>query len=53
MRYAKKIVDCAMKVHDGNQLMDEFGGFRSDNVPTENLTGLRMTEYFHVSVRFT
>ena len=38
MRDAEKIVDCAVKVHDGNQFMDEFRGFWSDDVTTENLT---------------
>ena len=52
MGYAEKIVDRPMKVHDGNQFMDEFRGLRSDDMPTENLTRLRMTEHFHMSIRF-
>jgi len=53
MRYAEKIVGRAMKIHYGNQFVDEFRGFRSNDVATENFTRLRMTEYFYVSVRFT
>lgn len=49
---SEKVVDCAMKIHDGNQFMDEFRGFGSDNMTAENFTGLRMAEHFDVSVRF-
>lgn len=48
----EEVVDRPMKVHDGNQFMDEFRSLRPDDMATENLTGLRMAENFHVSIRF-
>jgi hypothetical protein len=53
MRYAEKIVDRPMKVHDGNKFMNEFRCFRTDDVTSDNFTRLRMTEHFDVAVDFS
>ena len=52
MRNLQKVVHCSAKMHVGDQLMDQFPGFGSDDVPANDFSGLRIAKYLSVTVGF-
>ena len=52
VRHAHQVVNRAAKVHDGDEFVDEFTGFRPDDVPADEFARFGMAEEFDKAVGF-
>ena len=53
MGYPSEIMNCPMIIHDGNEFMNQFRGFRPDNMGSQNFAVLRRSQKFDVTMSLT